>query len=36
MIHGLESTGEQDPVATTVEYLQGANEPLPSAVGVGR
>jgi hypothetical protein len=36
MIHHLESTGEQDPVATTVDHLQAADEPLPSAVGVGR
>jgi hypothetical protein len=33
MIHDLESTGDQDLVFTTVEYLQSANELLSSAVG---
>ena len=32
MIHDLESTGDQDLVFTTVEYLD-TNEPLPLAAG---
>ena len=31
MIHDLENTGPADLVFTTVEYLDGANEPLPLA-----
>jgi len=33
MIHDLESTGDQDLVFATVEYLDSTNEPLPLAVG---